>query len=555
MTRPRRSPGAAPPTSTRLTAAQFDVFQALTRRPFLILDTEYTTGPKDGDTAAGGRERIISYGLVRIDRGQQRTDATLYKVMNPGVPITEATTAIHGFTDRDVTRRRPFGFHAAALLDALALPDAILVTHTGNDVRILRAELNRTVGRSAADLPLMPLLDTSVLARALRYPGGQSRGTLGLAALCALTGVTNAAPHHARADAEATATALLALLRHAARTGTYLDIDDLLADHQQGTTHEPAGATHISSRGPSAAHIPAAHLRQHEFALPDDATAEQLDAWVERAQQCAELRCPWLRDEAVAAAPHHAHAVRDPLTQLLPALNSPGQSSTLLGALYDLITPDNNAARPGLPPTQALTWHARLAKAVSSLPRCDTDGSCPDCVNGRSCPRDVIYQPVAHIATLGEHRTLNRDRIKDHLFGDNPNRYINAWTKTQPKMAGYMAWLVVEHQRRWAKGSAGGRRLQEAIDRGLHLHEPRLTLLACEALLTTHGIDTAIDTATTALANRTTDIAYQHLDHWVTWMRQTQAARAVRTGDLPEPHPRRGRPRRLMPANPYLPTG
>ncbi|GAA1797607.1 hypothetical protein GCM10009835_14690 [Planosporangium flavigriseum] len=130
----------------------------------------------------------------------------------------------------------------------------------------------------------------------------------------------------------------------------------------------------------------------------------------------------------------------------------------------------------------------------------------------------------------------------------------NAWTKTQPKMAGYMAWLVVEHQRKWAKGSAGGRRLQEAMERGLHLYEPRLALLACEAGLTTDGAEAAVQAAAQALVSRTTDDAYQRLADWLTWVQQSQALLARRSMPHREPAKRRGRPTALVPPNPYLPN-
>ncbi|HRD76564.1 MAG TPA: 3'-5' exonuclease, partial [Hyphomicrobiaceae bacterium] len=61
----------------------------------VVLDTE-TTGL---DAAAA---RIVQVGAVRMRAGAIVAGDTFDRLVNPGVPIPKATTAIHGLADEDV---------------------------------------------------------------------------------------------------------------------------------------------------------------------------------------------------------------------------------------------------------------------------------------------------------------------------------------------------------------------------------------------------------------------------------------------------------------------
>ncbi|PWW22588.1 DNA polymerase III epsilon subunit-like protein [Geodermatophilus normandii] len=286
----------------------FELFQLLTQRPFVVLDTEYTADP-DGDG-----DRLISVAVVRVVRGKRVRDGELYREMNPGVPVSAASTRVHGFTTEAVAGKRPFRHHAPAILDALRVPGAVLVQHTGSDLRVLRRELERldearaagdtrvTVG--LADLPDLPVVDTSTLPRLLRVPGIGNRGVVSLATLCQLLGVTNGAAHHARGDARATADALVKLLVHAAGA-SYASLGDLLADHDRGTTQSPRLPGYIRSRRDIDPVLPAEHLARHDRPLTHAGTADEHRAWLDLAGECAVLRCPHLRGEAGLAAPEN----------------------------------------------------------------------------------------------------------------------------------------------------------------------------------------------------------------------------------------------------------
>jgi hypothetical protein len=108
-----------------LSATGFELFQLLTQRPFVVLDTEYTADP-DGDG-----DRLISVAVARVVRRKRVRDGELYREMNPGVPVSAASTRVHGFTTEAVAGKRPFRHHAPAILAALRVPDAVLPSPAG----------------------------------------------------------------------------------------------------------------------------------------------------------------------------------------------------------------------------------------------------------------------------------------------------------------------------------------------------------------------------------------------------------------------------------------
>lgn len=529
----------------RLTEAQHDAFRLLTRRPFLVLDTEYTPDP-DGDG-----NRIISIAVVQVVSGRREARRELYREIDPGVPIHPRTTAVHGFTDADVAGKRGFAWYAPAILAALSEPDAIVVGHTSADVRALLSEMERLGGATAEGvaLPERPFIDTSTLPRLLRYPGVSNRGPVSLTALCQLTGVANAKPHDARHDARATADALLELLAHAAREGTYLTLEDLLRDHDQGTTREPRGPAYIRSSRPTDPVLPAEHLARHGSPLTHAADKAELAAWVELAVECAGLRCPYLRDEARVAAEANGVALLDPLIDALPGLAQPGQAGTLLGAVREFLAPP--AGTPAMAHTRALRWWAKIRPQIQASPDCTDRDGCPHCREFEPCPRDTLYQPVARIATLGERGTLDRTAIHDRLFGQRPDRRINKWPGRHPEVAAYMAWLVIAWEEAQGSTAPAAEHLAAAMAKDLHLVEPRLALMACEFFASTGDLDGAEAVAEAVLARRTTDDGYTDLATWLTWNRQALAAATRKAAPRVISNERLARPEGRVNPNPY----
>ena len=389
-----------------MTDAQFAMFEQLAARPFLVLDTEYCRDP------AGDGNRLISVAITPVIRGRRgtRKDGELYVEMNPGVPIDAATSAVHGFTDAAVARNRSFAHHAPTLLNALEIPGAILVTHTGADIHVLRRELERLdetaharghlapVGLS--DLPEL-LLDTSTLPRMLRYPGVGNRGIVSLETLCQLTGVSNAGAHHAQHAARATAAALIRLPAHAARDFHHASIEELLAEHDRGTTKAPRVTAYPGSR-PGRPGPGIGHLARHTSPLTHAGGADERAAWIALAAECVRLRCPHLRAEAALAAPANGKDLLDPLYRLLPSATEPGQPGTLLGAVAALIEgaaphTDPPPAQPVLTALTAMRWWGKRKKDVAASPACGDAGRCSACADGaRLPPRPAV--PAHHRA-------------------------------------------------------------------------------------------------------------------------------------------------------------
>ena len=542
-----------------MTDAQFAMFEQLAARPFLVLDTEYCADP------SGDGHRLISMAITPVVRGRRggRADGELYLVMNPGVAIDAKTSAIHGFTDADVARTRPFAHYAPALLRALSVPGAILVTHSSADVHVLRRELERldeaahAQGRLApvglSDLPNLPLVDTATLPVTVRYPGIGTRPRVSLQTLCELTGVRNAGAHHAREDARATAAALIRLLAHAARTFQHESIDALLARHDRGSTHAPPPfgyPTRPGRLGPSAA-----HLARHVSPLTHAASPDERAAWLDLAAECVRLRCPHLRAEAALAAQANAHDLLDPLFALLPRASAHGQPGTLLGAIAALIEggaphADPTPSKPVLTVQTAMRWWVKRKKDVAASPPCADAGRCPDCADGLGCPRDLLYQPITELAILAGKQSLTWDSVKDRLFGHQDDRRINRWLASHRREAAYMTWYAATWADEHHRNSEG--MLKDALERNLEAEEPRLALLLCEYVTEVRGYAAALDIARRALAAATTDPAYDELRTWTIW-RDAAAHRASMAAPRVITHPRLARPAGRVNPNPYLP--
>ena len=240
--------------------------------------------------------------------------------------------------------------------------------------------------------------------------------------------------------------------------------------------------------------------------------------------------------------------------KLLPGAAQPGQAGTLLGAIYELIAPQDPGVEPAFAATRALRWWAIVRpKAAASQPCGDSnEEACPSCRAGQPCPRDVLYQAIAEMAVLGTSKELTRKRIDDNLLGKNESRKINSWPRRHPEAAAWMLWRVVAfEQNRGLAVAANHLELAKAM--GLHLVEPRLALMWCQQLLDTFDLDEAATLAETVLVNRTTDAAFDDLALWLIWTKQSAAASTKSAKPRHVLFPRRARPEGRVNYNPYAP--
>jgi DNA polymerase-3 subunit epsilon len=149
------------------------------------------------------RDRIVSLATVPIAGARCLDDACIDRLINPGRPIPERSSAVHGIVDRDVADAPTF----AAIYPEIeaALDGAVMLGHEiGFDAAMIRRETH------LARLPWVtpPTIDTLLLYSAVA-PGAAD---LRLEALADRLGVVINGRHTALGDARATAEIFLRLL-------------------------------------------------------------------------------------------------------------------------------------------------------------------------------------------------------------------------------------------------------------------------------------------------------------------------------------------------------
>jgi DNA polymerase-3 subunit epsilon len=150
--------------------------------PFVAFDTE-TTG-------LGVSDRLVELGAVRFCG--DRIEGEWSALVDPGLPIPQEATAIHGIRDSDVRGCPAAG---AVLQNYLEfIEGAALVAHNAPfDVRVLVLELLR----AGLVLPDNPVLDTCAIPRRLRLAVPNHR----LGTLAGAFGVPQGRAHRALDDA------------------------------------------------------------------------------------------------------------------------------------------------------------------------------------------------------------------------------------------------------------------------------------------------------------------------------------------------------------------
>ncbi|MBQ0829719.1 exonuclease domain-containing protein [Streptomyces tagetis] len=183
--------------------------------PLAAFDTETTGVDVEAD-------RIVSAAVVVQDAAGRVPRVTRWLV-NPGVPVPEASTAVHGLTEEHLQHHGRWPapvIHeiAEALTEQAAAGRPVVVMNAPFDLTLLDRELRRHRASSlGARLDRAPLyvLDPLVLDRHLdRHREGRRT----LAGLCAHYGVEVERAHDAAADARAALELVRAVgRRHAAR--------------------------------------------------------------------------------------------------------------------------------------------------------------------------------------------------------------------------------------------------------------------------------------------------------------------------------------------------
>jgi DNA polymerase III subunit epsilon len=125
----------------------------------IVFDTE-TTGLDPGEG-----HRVLEIGCVELFN-YVPTGKVFHKYVNPGRPVPEEVTRIHGLTDAFLVKHPAFAVIAGEFLEFIA--DSRLIAHNAEfDMRFINFEL-KVAGHEP--LPMTRALDTLQLARA-RFPG------------------------------------------------------------------------------------------------------------------------------------------------------------------------------------------------------------------------------------------------------------------------------------------------------------------------------------------------------------------------------------------------
>jgi DNA polymerase-3 subunit epsilon len=184
------------------TATEHDAGGSWVDYPVAFIDTE-TTGR---DAAA---DRVIEVGIVVGCGGETKSKGWL---INPGRPIPQESTAVHGITDADVEGKPLFADVAPEIIAFVghAIPAAY---NAAFDRAFLLAELERADIRPDPSPPWIrrevDWIDPLILAREL-YKREERRG---LADMAALLGIELTQAHRATADAEAALRVLYAFAK------------------------------------------------------------------------------------------------------------------------------------------------------------------------------------------------------------------------------------------------------------------------------------------------------------------------------------------------------
>ncbi len=154
-----------------------------------VFDTE-TTGlyPSDGD-------RLLSVGAVRIVNGKIQEDQTFHQYMNPGRPVPEASSNIHGITT-EMVANKPGAKECLADFHRFCGDDIFIAHNAAFDMRFLELE------QRAAGIDFKrPVLDTLLLSTIL-HPNLEGHS---IDALAARYGIRTETRHQALGDALMTA--------------------------------------------------------------------------------------------------------------------------------------------------------------------------------------------------------------------------------------------------------------------------------------------------------------------------------------------------------------
>jgi len=147
--------------------------------------------------------RVIEISAIRLDGQEVNSSKTFHQFINPGVPIPETASLVHGLTARDL-RGAPAFAHVTEALDAFVGSSVVIGHNIGYDLAVIDHEFRR-LDRS---WKIPACLDVRVLARLV----APNLAGYSLETLCDWLGVDILRRHRAFPDALAAAQVFVRLV-------------------------------------------------------------------------------------------------------------------------------------------------------------------------------------------------------------------------------------------------------------------------------------------------------------------------------------------------------
>lgn len=191
----------------------------------------------DCETTGQTPHRMVELGAVAFNL--ERRSASFETLVHTNDRINPFARRLHGISP-DSLGGAPLARQVLERFQRFAA-GSVLVEHSADafDTRLVAAELGRDLDADN--------VDTSRLAAVL----WDLKSTIGLERLCEQLGVSHRRPHHALADAEATAGCLVELIRIGREQRGWQTLGDLLADGQPPPRPAVSNASRRRNRRPA----------------------------------------------------------------------------------------------------------------------------------------------------------------------------------------------------------------------------------------------------------------------------------------------------------------
>jgi len=270
--------------------------------------------------------------------------------------------------------------------------------------------------------------------------------------------------------------------------------------------------------------------------------------WLARGRECAQLRCPYLTEEAEAIDPKHRNALFTGLLANIDTLTQPGQLATLVGTTMRMLSASMN-------PRQEIRWWSRIQPHIQAAARCNFAEQCPDCRDGKPCPLDVAHEYAAESLLRDKTGRITDTQI-DKFLASSDRSLMLRLSGSHPRLGGHATETVIRHLQLTGDQVRAELALGYARAQRLDQHDPRLAVRVAYTLVGRHQHDEALAVLTQVERPESTNPADIAVFAAKARIQADQAAHAAKT----EAHeaakrrtPTKARPASRVRPNPWRP--